>query len=424
MSGGRPRLLYFAYHFPPAPAIGSVRSWNTAARLAARGWRVTVVTPEPRVWLRPEQPEQAGALAAAAGIERLLTGHAWPMLEPGYVRWLPGPAGWALGGVCRVAARRLGIDPAAGWAASARRACAALSPGDVDLVLATAGPYAAFGLAEGVARRLRCPFVLDYRDPWTGNPHAGDARRAVPSPREARLLRACAAATVVSPSWAKLIGETFGVPEKLRVVPNGFEPESFREVEGRRFGHFAVVYAGTLYPPKRVLDPVLAAFGVFLRQDPGSDARFHYYGDHGEPVARAAGRLGLSSRVVVHGSVPRAEALSAQKGAGLLVVVSSVSREGTLAERGVVTGKIFDCMALGRPALVVAPEGSDLREVARAAGAMRCFSGEQVEDMSRFIAAAAGGRVPPARDRRAFQWDAVGAGLDEVLRAALADTKR
>lgn len=405
------RLLYLAHSYPPSPAVGAVRAWNTARWLAAAGWEVTVVTPAARVWRHPDEPR-----TLPPGVRRLETGHAWPMLLPDYVRWVDGPAGRLLGGACRVAARKLGVDPGVGWRLSAEKSCAALRPGEFDLVLATGGPYGTFRAARRASERLGCPFVMDYRDPWSSNPHGGHRRSRDASSEEKRLLADCAGATVVSPSWARLIGTAFGVSEKVTVVSNGYDPDDFAGVEAERFGHFAVVYAGTLYPPKRVLDPVLRA----LREVPVPGARLHYYGDYAEPVRAAAARLGADGRVVVHGRVPRRAALAAQKGADLLVVVASVEEEGSLADKGVVTGKVFDCMALGRPALVVAPRGSDLYGVAETAGGMRCFTGSEVEAMTQYMGEVAAGRLPPRRAPEAYRWDSIGRTFDAALRAALA----
>lgn len=421
MTRGSPRLLYLAYSFPPAPVIGSVRAWNSARWLSALGWSVTVVTPMPSVWLRPDEPERVQTQLRETGVKQILTGHRWPMLMPDLVKWIPGDVGWLLGGAVRVIARRLGVEAGAGWAAPAEDACAGLRDGDFDLILATgSGPNVAFRLARRLSRRLRCPFVIDYRDPWTGNPQKGSNRGRAERSEEEELIRDCAMATVVSPSWAELIGGTFGATEKMHVITNGFDPTTFADVRPDLFDHFSVVYAGTLYPPKIVLDPVLRAFRAFAQRAPGTAARFHYYGNFGEPVREAAARLGVSSHVVVHGRVSRRAALQAQKGADLLVVVASVAETASLADRGIVPAKVFDCMALDRPALVVAPRGSDIRAIAETAAGMRCFTGAEIGAMARYIGEVANGHAPPSRDRRAFQWDVIAAKFDKVLRTAIA----
>ena len=414
-----PRLLYLARSFRPAPNIGGVRSWNTAVHLTNAGWDVNVVTPHPGLWLNPEDPPKVAQEVAGAGFRRTFTDHhrrALVCCEMDY------PVGWLsrlAGGIQRRVTAHLRIDPRIGWVTAATRALVSISRGDVDLILATGPPFVAFGLASRLARKLDCPFVLDYRDPWNGDPHVSrpDAPRAVRE--EGRVLRACAAATVVSPSWARMIGERYGVMEKMHVVSNGFDPDMFRGVEPIGFDHFAVVYAGTFYPPKRVLDPVLLAFRDFVAAHPEYRSVFHYYGHWGEHFREAAARAGVAEHTVSHGVVPREVALAAQKGAAVTVVVTSIDEHGTLSDNGMVTGKVFDCIALGTPILLVAPVESDARLVLEATGGGRSVTGREACDMVRFLCEVASGTNAPRRRPDLYSWATIGCELDRVLRAAL-----
>lgn len=415
----RPKLLYLAHPFFPAQMIACVRTWNTAKHLATFGWDVTVVTPHPSKWLNPEMPEKVEADAKAAGIRRILTGHLWPMLAPWELRWHEGRLAWDIGRICRRVAHSLGLEAQIGWFYSVKRACCNLMPSDVDVILATAKPNIAFLAARWLGRRLNRPFVLDYRDPWTGDPHSGNNTSSGLNFKEAQLMRECAAVTVVSSSWAELIGSSFGVSEKIHVVSNGFDPAMFVGVRPAAFDHIAIVYAGTLYPPKRILDPVLKAFGILIKRHPTLRTKFHYYGDHAESVGGAAVQLGIKEHVVIHGCVSRAEALSAQKGASVVVVIASVGEEQSLSDKGIVTGKIFDCFALGRPIMAIAPEGSDLRDVVETAGGGRCFTGSDIHGMADYMTQVAGGSIPPFRNPAAYIWSNIAKKMDSCLRSCI-----
>ncbi len=63
------------------------------------------------------------------------------------------------------------------------------------------------------------------------------------------MIAGSAAVTTVSPSWARVMDRQFGVGAKLHVVSNGYDPEDLATVEAHHFGHFAIVYAGSLWPP-------------------------------------------------------------------------------------------------------------------------------------------------------------------------------
>ena len=168
---------------------------------------------------------------------------------------------------------------------------------------------------------------------------------------EERLLTLCAATTIVSPSCAASLRARFGHAARPHVLTNGYDPEEMADVRPHEFGHFAIVYAGIFYPPTRQISPVTAALGL-LREDglgakPTADWRFHYYGPQEEHVRASARQFGVLDRVVCHGFVSRAEALSALQGAGIAVVITSVADEGSREDQGTVTSKLFDALGLG-----------------------------------------------------------------------------
>lgn len=416
----RPKLLFLARQFPPLRAIGCVRTWNIAKYLARLGWDVTVVTPRPSVWRYMESPEATNRQLRREGIRRILTGHRWHLLEPDLLKcWNRGP-GWVLGGICRESARRLGIASGIGWIRSAERACSTFTANDVDVILATGMPFAAFKLAKRLSDRLHRPYVLDYRDPWTGNPHRDRPAGPAVIREEARLLADCAGVTIVSPSWGEAMDRCFGLGPKLHVISNGYDPEDLTGIKPHNFGHFAIVYTGTFYPPKRVISPVLAALKRLKETMHGKDGewRFHYYGGHSNHVRGEAERFGVTEQVVLHGNVSRAEALAAVKGAGVAVVITSVAEEATLEEKGIMTGKVFEPLGLGTPILLVAPPGSDVEILTEITGLARRFTGSDVTGIASFLAETISGQAVEPKNLDRYAWTNIAKRLDAVLRDA------
>jgi glycosyltransferase involved in cell wall biosynthesis len=419
----RPRLLFLAYLFPPVASIACVRTWNIAKYLVRCGWEVTVATPQPSLWRQRGDVQATETACREAGVRRLLTGHGWRCLAPDRLHCWNRGLGWLAGGVCRRVARRFGIAEAIGWNRAVLRACAGLTPDDVDVILASGSPFSSFTLARVLAERLGRPYVLDYRDPWTGNLHATRPDRARDVRQEARLLRQAAAITIVSRAWAQVLAQRYGVGSKLQVVTNGYDPEELARVEPHGFGHFAIVYAGTFYPPKRVISPVMAALQRLKASlgGGGGEWRFHYYGDGGEHVRGEARRFDVLERVVIHGQVPRAEALAAVRGAGVTVVITTVAEKGTLADRGMVTGKLYEALGLGTPILLIAPSDSDAVEVVASAPVHGSFCGVDVEGIAAFLRSAVEGKLPcsagaaPAR----YAWPALAGQWDALLRACV-----
>jgi len=418
----RPKLLFLAYFFPPVNASACVRTWNIAKHLSRLGWDVTVVTPEASVWRRAEHSEEVDSQLRAEGIHRITTGHRWRFLRPEYLACSRQNIRWLIGGGFRRIAGGLGVDKAIGWIREAEAACRRIPRKEVDLVLATGTPFITFRLAKRLAVNFRCPYVLDYRDPWTGNPHADRPPSRSAFRAETKLLAQCAAATIVSPSWALEMDRSFSLGTKLHVVSNGYDPEDLIDVTPYRFDHFAIVYTGTFYPPKRVVTPVMAALKRVTEMKDGEAAAnwyFHYYGPHEKHFMEVAKSFALTDRVVSHGVVSRAEALSAVCGAGVAVVITSVSEDGGLPDKGIVTGKIFETLGLNTPVLLVAPSASDAERVVSTTGLGRVFTGNDIDGMASFLKDLMHGRTPVLKQPQAYAWENIIKELNTILRDAV-----
>lgn len=413
----RPRLLFIASSFPPARLPGSPRTWSIATRLQEQGWDVTVVTTDAKQWLYTEN--DGGR--AQPGIRRVDVWHDWPFLQADLLRlprWMPPLAGRVL----RRGALAAGVDKHSGWTRALERRCAEFSAGDFDVVLVSAPPFSSLPAAMRIARRLRIPFVADYRDLWTLNPMRRGAPRHADVEAERAVTADAAAITTISPSSAQALADAFGVGAKTHVLTNGFDLRQIGDAAPAGYDHFAIIYAGTFYVPQRTVTPLTQALALInSRKMIGRPWRFHYYGPQNDHVIAAAAEAGLPrQRFECHGSVSRPEALAATAGAGLVTIVTTVEREVTTAGRGVVTGKIFEAIGLGRPMLVVAPHGSDVETIVEAAGRGRVIPASETEEMAAAIAAVAAGDVPPPNTPESFDWTTLAARLDAILRGVLA----
>jgi glycosyltransferase involved in cell wall biosynthesis len=416
--GGSPKVLFLARPFPPLRATACVRTWNIAKYLTRLGWDVTVVTPHSSVWKHTDNSEKVTEQLRREGIQQILSDHHWRCLIPQHLKCWNRGLGWFGGGICRQIAKRLNIDAAIGWSRAAERACSHLKPNDVDIILATGSPFSSFTLAQRLADRLGKPFVLDYRDLWSRNAHdpAPAMRRS-----EAELLTHCGAVTTVSPSWAAIIEQEFEVGRKVHVVPNGFDPQELAEVKPHDFGHFAIVYTGIFYPPARVISPVMAALKRIKELMKGNDSRwfFHYYGSHERHVREEAERYGVVERVALHGSVPRAAALSAIRGAGVAVVITSTAEKTSIEENGIMTGKIYEALGLGTRILSIAPLDSDVRKLDEREGTACTFTGNDIDGIASFLQRAMSESRLKTPDRHLHSWPHIVRKLDNVLRLQL-----
>lgn len=315
------------------------------------------------------------------------------------------------------------VDKMIGWYVEVERACAPLCPGDVDVVLASGNPFGSFQLAQRLAQRLECPVVFDYRDLWTGNPDASRSKRERDSRMEKRLLGQCAAVSVVSPSMAKFLEQRFGVAGKAHVVSNGYSPSEYERVEPKSFEHFAIVYTGQFHPPKRSARSLMQALRKLADCGENKPWMFHYYGTESDHVLQFARLNGVERFVVLHGSVSRSECLSAVRGAGVAVIVVSDLDAGDVCDRGVITGKIFEPIAMGTPTLVIAPSGFDVESVVQTVGKGAVFSGSQSERMADYLRDLMGGRMLKSNRPEAYSWPNIIRDMDALLRSVIKEQR-
>jgi hypothetical protein len=235
---------------------------------------------------------------------------------------------------------------------------------------------------------------------------------------EQELIKDCAAVTVVSESYLK---GTEVPSSKLHIITNCYDPEEMDQVKPYDFGHFAIVFTGGLRSPTTVISPVMAALSRLKEKGiSGSiEWKFHYYGPHGEHVHDEAQRFGVKDKIVVHGKVPRAEALSAVRGSNVTVVITSVLEPRAEWERGIVPGKLFEPLGMHVPILLIGPVGIDVDGIIERTGLARKFTPSNIDGMVSFIEEVMVGKVPPKRNPEVCAWPHMIRKLDAVLRNAV-----
>jgi len=206
------------------------------------------------------------------------------------------------------------------------------------------------------------------------------------------------------------------------VITNGFDPEELTGVRAAHFDDFAVVYAGTFYQGKRTITPLLSAIVAANRKLKANERsiRLHYFGCDESHVREVARRMAASQLCVLHGLVPRTQSLEAQRGADVVAVITSVLQDASLADLGIVTGKLYEALGLQSRVLLIAPRGSDARRIVSYANAGRSFTGLEVESIAEWLVQV--NRTDarrPAVGAEAFSWPVIALKAHQYLTSRL-----
>lgn len=434
---GRRRLLMLAYFFPPLGGAGVQRSLKFARYLPGEGWDPTVVTVRSQdYWmadatlaaeigpaievirtasltgltlLRRLAPRQSGRSGAPRGstrtIGRLRALSGWVLVPDSYVGWTP-------------YARRAALD-------AHRRQ-------PFDAIYTTSSPDSAHLAGRALARRLRVPWVADFRDPWirrlSYRPptpwHDAWQRRL-----ERAVLAEAALITVTAEETRRDYLERYPAlpPEKIQVVTNGFDEVDFTGLESERPAgeRLQILHAGQLNPERPARPLLLALRGLIDRDPPARDRlRVRFVGAcYGRDVADARA-LGLADVVVFEPGCPHREVITQMLRSHVLLLMEKDDERGGL----ILPGKIFEYLRARRPILGLLPHGAAWRLIEES-HAGRCCRTEDVAGASRllgeFLAEFARGGPPSTalapQDLERFERRALTRRLAGMLTALVGD---
>jgi glycosyltransferase involved in cell wall biosynthesis len=429
------RLLVITYHFPPDGAIGGQRWAGLSKYLARLGWEVHVITASaagpqqatPGVHRHVRRPRRTlnDVYQAAAGRFRQLANRDRQLVPENSDR----PRALSLlrpvAIVRRILSSSLDLpDCGRGWVGRATVAARALlRERKFDIVITSGPPHSVHfaGLLATLGRDVQ--FWIDMRDPWS-QAHEMNAPDDWLVNAERFLLRRLEG--LVFPRAARVIVNTREFASALSLAeprldvvcfPNGIDLEQVppRDISAVEQG--SVAYVGTLYAGRN-LSSVCAAMRSLLSDRPEAAAtlRLNVAGpmasSHRRQMEEDIAAAGLASVVNVHGLLPRAQALELLNRSHLALVLAQ-------DQPMQVPAKLYECVGLGVPTLVIAEETSAAASEARRIGAMT-LDGSDVEAIRALLEDVLACRIPTTiASRIPVSYEDLGLRMDRLLREAL-----
>lgn len=370
------RILIVTYNWPPRNTIGTHRPYSWAKYWSRAGAAVTVLTARKLFFDSPldlDVPALPDVEVHEAAFLRILdrpreAGPSQPSCSRPAPRSLRRLKGWFAG------ATGLAVDPRAWWTTPAvKLGLELVQSRRFDAIVSTFGPRGCHLVAHRLA--TVCPaatWVADYRDLWIGNPLSPLRGRRLrrESRLEARTVgRRADLVTTVSEGLAQSLRSRFRQP--VAVVMNGHEaganpagPRTGPTEHGRP--DLRLVHTGSLYGGTRDPSPLFRAARSWCERGAGTRRpRITFYGARCEGLDTLVRQCGAEEFVLRGGHVSHAESLRHQREADALILLESHSP----AHDGILTGKVFEYVASGRPVLCVGPaSGSEIDRLLRSCG--------------------------------------------------------
>lgn len=365
------RILIVTHEFPPLDTTASRRPYSWARAWSGAGHDVHVLTtrkyPTDGIATRPLEyrgfhVHEVSYLPITPLRPQAVSGGQVPVRRPAWIEVVRKPT--------RSVRQGLGLfaqSTMLAVRAITRDGAALHASAPFDFLISSYGPEMSAFAGYHIAQRTGAPWIADYRDLWLEEFQVGRYKWTIRATDRLhrRMLKSAKLVSTVSEGLAAQFRRLARCP--VWVAYNGYidHPPDLRAEPAPAGQPRRLVYTGTLFQGKRDPTPVLVALARSerLRQR----LRLDLYGPVEPWIERKVAELGLTGVVQQHGSVPYPKSLEEQRGAAALLFIDWMDERA----EGVVTSKLFEYLASGRPILCVG-----VRPDTEAAGIIRgCAAG-------------------------------------------------
>lgn len=359
-------VLILAYYFPPMGLGGVQRVLKFVKYLPRCGWRPLVVTVKDVHYYNRDEtllediPPEA-EIYRTGSLDPLRLSHLLRLQTA-----MNGRPGASARG--RSLARWLLVpDHQIGWAPFAvRRAARLIRSERVDAIFSTFPPASGHLAGLWLHAATGKPWVADFRDAWIGGEFEQTPtafHRALQRRLHRMAVRRATRVVAVSEGIAQTLSVVRG--DRVPVVENGYDPDDFagvsagtaRRVPTSKGAPFTLTYCGTLNRARNP-EPLFRTLRRLLDRRPGLASRIRVRLVGAAPGLDIPGmlrRYRIEDTVTLTDYRAHREAVAEMVRADALTVLIST---GDAKARDVPTGKIYECLAAGRPVLAIAPNGA------------------------------------------------------------------
>lgn len=368
------RVLIITYYWPPNGGAGVYRWLKFSKYLPQHGWKPVIYTPED-----PELVAEDPALAKDIGEEVEVVKR--PITEPftWYKRFTGrrqeeklqtaflsegGGGGWKEDLALWIRSNFFIPDARVWWVRpSVRFLKRYLRENPVDAIVTTGPPHSMHLIGLGLKRATGIPWIADFRDPWTDIDFYDRLTLTRWADRrhhrlERSVLQAADRVVTVSWRWAEDLAQLGGRP--VEVITNGFDPADVPGPPVPLDEAWSLVHIGSM-SATRDCPGLWRLLAAQCQGDPEFARRFklRFVGPVDRSIVESITAAGLADHLERLGRVGHAEAMrEMQRARVLLLPINDTPNSG-----GILPGKVFEYLSVGRPILAVGPAEGDVVRV-------------------------------------------------------------
>ena len=387
------RVLIITYYWPPSGGSGVQRWLKMSKYLPEYGWQPVIYTTENAEYpiidhslekdvapnievIRRPITEPYSAYKKFLGIKKEET------VKMGFIQEKEKNKSWKSDLSLWVRGNFFIPDARCGWVKpSVRFLKEYLNEHPVDAIISTGPPHSMHLIALKLKEALGLPWIADFRDPWTEIDYYNDLHLTAWADRkhhrlEQEVLTKADKVVTVAPDGARRLGRLGN--RNVRTIYNGFDRDDDTQTPVNLSEQFTITYLGVL---SKIQNPsnLWQALAELIKEDSGFDKslRINMIGQIDSTVVSSIDENGLTQHVAYSPYMPHDQVSAVHRSSTLLLLLLMPDSEPRA--KGLLTGKLFEYMASGRPILCIGPEDGDAARILRETGAGQTISFEDKE---------------------------------------------
>jgi len=375
------KVLIVTYYWPPSGGAGVQRWLKFSKYLPEFGWEPVILTVDPEYAAYPVTDNSlADELPLSVKVHRTPAIDYFGIYKKDKTK-IPS-AGFAnnvdntfKGKILRFVRGNFFIpDPRRGWNQFAfRKACEIIETEGINHVITTSPPHSTQLIGLKIKKTYPgIKWIADLRDPWTDIYYyklfyPTFISKRIDSVLEKSVLKKADRIITVGASLKTLFSlKVKGIENKTEVITNGYDEADFKDIAANEPSRFTITYIGTLsdiYPVKGLIAALKN-----LRLE-GKDFVLRFVGTVSENV-----RMLITSDIPYNSVeflpyVIHSEAIKYMMSSTVLILIIPSHK----SNKSIVTGKLFEYLASGKPVLCLGPVDGDAAEIIN-----KCRSGVTV----------------------------------------------
>lgn len=218
-----------------------------------------------------------------------------------------------------------------------------------DVMISSSSPVTCHLIANKLKENYDIPWIADLRDLWTQNHYYlhSRIRKIIDKRLELKVLSNADILTTVSPILVEKLKEIHKT-KNIFSIPNGFNSKEINPGIPLT-DKLSIIYTGRLYQGKRDPELLFKALNELNKEEKIdlNDFRLEFYGKSQDWLKKDIENYNLEKIVRQNGVVSREDVIKKQWESQILLLLTW----NNPAEKGVLTGKIFEYLAAKRPIL-------------------------------------------------------------------------